>query len=204
MFKKRAYSAMLTYQISDQEKERAQQAMRWFSFSLKVLDQCNDHLNLLYNPFKKNPNISTDNIFKIRSTLRNYRDKVADNFNYFKKIAFKSYSIMQPFTSDTQTDKILKSFVSSIEDLEIQVNRFIDLFTNLKSEEFVKGVINGIENIQKEIGQLKQLIEDRMKDHIQTNILAKNWVDNISESLQKKIEKKSPLVMQLVEERSKK
>lgn len=201
MIERRAYSAMLTYQVSDDEKDQAQKAMRWFNFCLKQLEQCKDHLNLIYNPFKDGENISPDKIFEIRATLRRYRDKVIENFNLLKKIAFKAYATMQPFTSDTQTEKILKSYVAVIENLETQVNRFADLFANLKSEEFTKGVISGIDNIMKEIAQLDQLINERMKTHIQTNILAKGWVDSVSESLQEQVEKKSPLVMRLHQDR---
>lgn len=203
MIKKRAYSAMMTYKVSDSEKDQAEKAIRWFNHCVKVLEQCEEHLNLIYNPFKKNENISSNDIFKIRAALRRYRDKVVDNFNKFKKISFKCYVIIQQFTSDTQTEKLLKSFVTSIEDIETQVNRFIDLFSNLKSDEFVKGIIVAIENIKKETAQLKQIIDDRIKDHLQTNILARNWVDSVSVELQEKVEKKSPLVMQLVEERMK-
>jgi hypothetical protein len=203
MIKKRAYSAMMSYQVSDGEKDQAEKAMRWFNHCIKVLEQSEEHLNLMYNPFKKDPNISPEEIFKIRAALRRYRDKVVENFNKFKKVAFKCYVIMQPFTSDTQTEKLLKSFVSSIEDVETQVNRLVELFSNLKSEDFAKGVVAAIENIKKETAQVEQIINERMKDHLQTNILARNWVDSVSNELQEKVEKKSPLVMQLVEDRMK-
>lgn len=203
MFKKRAYAAMLTYEVPDEEKNRAEKATRWFNYCLKVLKQCDEHLNLIYNPFKKNNNVSPDKIFESRAMLRNVRDKISDNFNNFKKIAFKSYVIMQPFTSDTQTEKVLKSFVNCVEDIEIQVNRLISLFDNLKSEDFGKGIVSAIENIKKEIAEFNQIVEDRVKMHIQTNILARTWVDSVSNELQEKVEKKSPLVMQLVEDRIK-
>lgn len=200
---KRSYSSMMSYQITDSEKERAEKAMRWFTHCLKLLEQCDDHLNLMYNPFKKNVEIPADEIFARRASLRSYRDKVVENFNIFKKVAFKAYVIMQPFTSDTQIEKIMKSFVTSIEDVETQVNRFVDLFNNIKSEDFVKGIITAIEHIKKEIAELTQIVEDRVKNHLQVHILARNWVDSVSDELQEKVEKKSPLVMQLVEDRMK-
>src|SRR5438552_4082434 len=102
MMKKRAYISMMTYQISDEEKDRAEKAMRWFDHSIKVLEQCDEHLNLIYNPFKKDPNIQADKLFNSRAMLRGFRDKMAENFNNFKKVSFKCYVIMQPFTTDTQ------------------------------------------------------------------------------------------------------
>jgi hypothetical protein len=200
---KRAYSAMMTYQVSDSEKDQAQKAMRWFNHCIKILEQSEDHLNLMYNPFKKSSDINAEQIFKVRSALRRYRDKVVENFNNFKKVAFKCYAIMQSFTSDTQTEKLLKSFVSSIQDIETQVNRFIELFSNLKSDDFAKAIVPAIENIKKEAAQLEQIVEDRIKKHIETNILARNWVDSVSDELQEKVEKKSPLAVQLVEDRMK-
>jgi len=203
MIKKLAYSAMMSYHVSDEEKDQAMKAIRWFDFCTTQLDKCDEHLNLLYNPFKKNSEVSPDDIFKVRSVLRIYRDKVVENFNYFKRISFKCYAIMQAFTSDTQIDKQLKAFVDAIEDIEIQVNRFVDLFNNLKMDDFAKTIVTAIENIKKEIAQLEEIINERIKSYIKDHILARNWVDSVSEELQKKIEKKSPLTLQLVEERAK-
>lgn len=201
-FIRRAYASLMTYEISDSEKDHAEKAIRWFNYALKKLEACDTHLDLIYTPLKQKDGITPDALFKIRASLRLYRDKVAENFNDFKTAAFKCYVMMQPFTSDTQTEKVLKSFVASIEDIETQVNRFIELFDNLKSEDFIEAIIPAIDHIKKEISELKQIVEDRMKGHIQSNILAKNWVDAVSNELQEKVEKKSPLVMQLVEERS--
>lgn len=201
--KKLAYANMMVYEVSDAEKDQAEKGLRWFNHCLKVLEQADAHLNLIHNVFKKNADLPIEKIFEHRSMLRIYRDKVADNFNLFKKTAFKAYVVMQPFTSDTQTDKIMKSFVAGVEDIETQVNRLIDLFSNLKSTDFSKGLVAAIDNIKKEIAQFKQIVDDRVKMHIQTNILSRNWIDGISNELQEKVEKKSPLVMQLVDERTK-
>ena len=37
----------------------------------------------------------------------------------------------------------------------------------------------------------------RIKDHLQTNILAKSWVNSVSNQLQKTVEKKKPLILDL-------
>ena len=110
---------------------------------------------------------------------------------------------MQPFSSDTQIQKLSKSFVLSIADIEKQVNRFIDLFANLKSKDFGTAIIKSIENIKKELASLKQISEDRIMDHIQTHILSRNWTDSVSQELQQKIEERIPEAIRLVEERKK-
>jgi hypothetical protein len=45
------------------------------------------------------------------------------------------------------------------------------------------------------------MIEDRVKNNIQSNILAKNWVDSVSDEMQMKIEKKTPLILDLYNKR---
>jgi RNase H-fold protein (predicted Holliday junction resolvase) len=108
---------------------------------------------------------------------------------------------MQVFSSDTQIVKFNKSFVVAIGDIEKQVNRFIELFSNLESKDFAAIVVKSIENIKKETAQLDQIIEDRIKPYIENNILAINWTDSVSEELQEKVEKRVPLTVRLVEER---
>lgn len=202
--KKKVYAIQMAYEVPSEEKDRASKAIIGFDHLLKTMAFCNDHLDLIYTPFKDNTNITPEQAYKARAALRRYRDKVADNFNGFKRIAFKCFVLMQPFSSDTQIIKLNKSFVLSIGDVEKQVNRFIELFDNLESKEFPQGVVKAVENIKKEIAQLQQIVEDRIKDHIQNNILARNWVDMVSDELQEKVEKKVPLSVELVNERNEK
>src|SRR5258708_4773506 len=175
--KKKLYATQLSYEVPDEEKVRATKIILYFDHLLKILNFCDDHLTLIYTPFKDNPGISPEQTFKARAALRRYRDKVADNFNTFKRQAFKCFLLLQPFSIDTQIVKLSKSFVMSINDIEKQVNRFIDLFSNLQSKDFGPGVVKGAEGIKKEIAQVKQIIEDRIKSHVQNNILARSWVD---------------------------
>lgn len=163
-----------------------------------------DHLDLMASPLKENGDIPPDDIFAARSRFREFRDKIAENFNDFKTIAFRCYVAVQPFTSDTQMNKILKSFVMSIEDLEEDVNDVIHLFDDLKSKDFIKNFLEGVDKIHTGTEELKDIIENRINGHIQMDILDRNWVSDMSHKLQEKVEKKSPLIMRLVEERENK
>jgi hypothetical protein len=168
---------------------------------VRKLKTCEEHLDLIYTPFKNNPNITPEQTYKVRAALWRYKDRVADNFNAFKRIAFRCFVMIQPFASDTQIIKFNKSFVLAIGDIEKQVNRFIDLFQNLEAKDFAATVVKSVENIKKETAQLEQIIEDRIKAYIENNILAVNWTDHVSDLLQEKVEKRVPLAVRLVEER---
>lgn len=198
---KRAYACQLSYNVTDAEKLQAEKALLCFNYSLKLLSLGSDHLDIMKTPFKDNPDISSDDIMKARAAVRRFRDKSIENFNEFKISAFKCVNIMQIFSSDTQTLKLMKSFISSVNDLETKVNDFADLFSDLESKDFSKSVVASIEDIQKQCEETDEIIGERIKPHIQTNILAKSWVNTISDDLQMKVQKRTPLILDLFNDR---
>jgi hypothetical protein len=200
---KRGYSTQMSYDITNDEKVQAEKALMAFEYALKVLNLADQHLNIMFIPFKDHGDIKPEEILKFRAALRRFRDKAIENFNNFKIAAFKCINLIQTFSSDTQTAKLIKSFISSVEDMENQVNNFSKLFESLESKDFVQKVVQIIDGIKKEIKQLNQIVEDRIRTHIQTNILGKTWVDSISKDLQVNVEKKTPLLIELNKERQK-
>lgn len=201
MINKKAYSIQMSYNVSDDEKKLAEKALLYFDFALKKLNIATTHLNIMKTPFKENPQVDPKSIMQARAALRRFRDKAVDNFNEFKIVCFNCVNIMQSFASDTQSVKLMKSFISSIDGVEVKVNNFADLFLDLQSKEFVNDIVKTIEDIQKESDSLEEIIDERIKNHIQSNILAKSWVDSISNDLQVNIEKKTPLILDLFNER---
>lgn len=201
MLTKRAYITSLTYEISDAEKIQAGRALICFNYALKLLAMASEHLNIMKTPFKDNPEISTSEVMNARAAVRRFRDKSVENFNEFKIAAFKCVQVMQHFSSDTQTVKVMKSFISSVEELENSVNDFVDLFGDLESKTFAKDVVDSSEIIQKQCEDIEDIVDDRIKSHIQSNILAKNWINNVSDDLQLKIEKQTPLILDLFNKR---
>jgi len=201
MSKKRSYGVQMNYQVTDDEKLKATKIIKYIDHLLKMMAFCDEHLNLIYIPFHDNPEVSPEQTFKARAALRRYRDKVADNFNTLKRQAFKCFLLLQPFSIDTQILKLQKSFVSAIGDLESSVNNFIDVFSDLKSKDFAAAIVKGVEGIKKELAQCKQICDERIRNHVVNNILAKNWTDTVSEELGEKVEQKIPLSIELVMER---
>jgi hypothetical protein len=201
MIIKKAYSVQMTYDVSDAEKTQAQKALIFFSHTDKLLDMASDHLNIMKTPFKNNPEMSSDDVLKARSAIRRFRDKSVENFNEFKKEAFKCVNIMKEFSSDTQTLKLMKSFISSIDELEMKVNEFSELFNDLESKEFSQNIVKIIEDIQKKCEGIDEIIDERIKNHIQTNILATSWVDSVSTDLQTQVQEKTPLILDLFNKR---
>jgi len=198
---KKSYSVQMSYDVSDSEKQQAEKALLYFKAAEKFLMQAADHLNIMKTPFKDNPDMTPEDVMKARAVIRRFRDKAIDNFDKFKRIAFDCVNLMQTFESDTQTLKLMKSFIAAIDDLEVSVNQFSELFNDLHSKDFIKNVVTFIESIQKQCDDIDEIIDERIKSHIQTNILASSWVDSVSNDLQMKIEKKTPLIVDLYNQR---
>ena len=57
------------------------------------------------------------------------------------------------------------------------------------------------ENNSKEAKDIEEIVKDRIRPYIHSNILAKNWVDSVGDQLQMKIEKKTPLMLDLYNDR---
>lgn len=198
---KKSYSIQMSYDVTDSERNQAEKALVYFKAAEKYLTQASDHLNIMKTPFKDNPEMTPDDVMKARAVIRRFRDKAIENFDHFKKVSFDCVNLMQTFSSDTQTLKLMKSFISSVDDLEVNVNQFSELFNDLQSKDFVKDVVSAIETIQKQCDEIDEIIDERIKSHIQTNILATSWVDSISNDLQMKIEQKTPLIVDLYNQR---
>jgi hypothetical protein len=198
---KKVFSAMqMSIPVSDQEKVQAKKLIVAFKNSVKTLKICTDHLKIIHDPFEANPTIPSTEIVDYRAALRRFRDKSVDNFNYFKYTAFQCVSLSEMFASDTQTSKFVKSFTSSIDDLEKNVNSYVDLFEDLKADTFVSSIIKKTDNIFKEAKLLEESIDDRIIPYIQTNILGTSWIDTISDDVKKKLDSDKPTQIDIFEE----
>jgi hypothetical protein len=73
------------------------------------------------------------------------------------------------------------------------------LFSNINSPDFAPGIVPSIDAIRKQVNQIRQLVTDRILDHIDSNILAKNWASEFKDA--EKVQERVPLVVQLFRER---
>jgi len=196
MFESRAYTVQMNLDVPDAEKRTAEKASESFESILSQLKLGIEHLDLIYTPFAKRQKLDSKEIVENRDILRKYRDKTKE---LFEKIVEDSYQ--GEFSTDSAVEELMGSFVSSVRELEKQVNILLSIFSNLNNPEFKDQLIKAIDSVKKQSSQLKQLVNDRILEHIDTNILAKNWESLVNDKYQDKIKNKTPLVVQLYEER---
>lgn len=203
MFVKLANTIEMSFEVPQSEKDIANSAVERFSAVNNALNLAKDHLNLMYDPFKKYDHISTEAIIKKRGVISRFKRQVKENYNKVKGLSLKAIQLLNYFSSDTHTLEIINAFKDVVQDVEKQVTIFMDILDNYKSPDFKNNVIAGIEGIKKQSAQAEQLIKDRIIDHIDANILAKNWVTNTGDALKIKIQDRVPLITELFNERQK-
>ena len=197
------YATMMSFDVPESEKRVAEKAVETFEDLISQIRLANNHLDIIYIPFSKVGNLDQKLLAQYRVVLRRYRDKIKENYNDIMKTAHRAVLLMGEFSSDIQTVEMMNSFISSLEDVRKQVNRLLGIFSDLGSLEFKDALLKGITLVKKEGNQVKQLVNDRILEHINTNILATNWINKVTDEQQEKVYERVPLVVELLEEREK-
>ena len=202
---RKAYSIQMHFGVPESEKRVAEKAEEYFDQLLAKMEDAKDYLDLIYVPFQKHQNIDMEMIVEYRKTFREYRDQVQLKFRNIAKKGYKCVALMNAFSTDTATVELMDSFIGTIRELDKYVDTFVSIFSNLNSSEFRDHLISTIDSLKKQMNQIEQLIKDRILDHIDSNILAKNWAKDISDRFEgsQPIEERVPLVVQLFKERQK-
>lgn len=191
----------MTFEVPDSEKRIAEKADECFEDLIGLLRYATNHLNLVYEPFEHLQTLDNEMLKKHNKLFERYRKAIEHNYNLIFKKANQCAILMGTFSTDTKTKTLMNSFLAYIHELEKQVGRLIRIFDNLDSSEFKNSLILAINFVKKTNSQLKQLIADRILDHIDTNILAKNWVNNVTDDDNQRVYDKAPLLIQLHKER---
>ena len=198
-----AETVEMSFGVPDSEKKMAKQAVMCFKRVTAQLDALDRHINYIYHPFSSHNQVSTESIIDNRGALIRYKKKVRENFNKVARASLICIAKMNQFTTDAQSVEIMKSFVNAVGDIEDQIDAFESVFEDLKSKQFKDNVIKVCQGIKKQSAQLTKMIYDRILNHINTNILASNWQDNLSEELKRRIDEKEPYIKRLYREREK-
>lgn len=203
MVDKKAYSIQMNFKVPDSEKRVAEKAEEYLEQLVTMLQEAVEYLDLIYVPFSKHQNVDMEMITEYRKTFRDYRDQVKKKFTDIIKKSYQAIALMNEFSTDTATEELMNSFLGSIRELEKYIDTFVSIFSNLSSQEFRNYLISTIDSIKKQVSQMRQLITDRVMDHIDSNILAKDWARDLSDHIDEPLQEKSPLVVQLFKERQK-
>lgn len=203
MFERNAYGVQMSFDVPDAERRIAEKAKEQFEELSSKLKLAMEHLDYMYIPFKTHNATDSGLLVENQTMFSRFKVRVKRNFDRIRKKAKFCLALMSEFQTDTSTEEMMKSFVANMESVERQVNTFLSLFSNLNSPDFRDNVISTIDAIRKTVSQLRQMINDRILDHVDTNILAKNWISEFTGDAENRIKEKTPLLIELYKERQK-
>lgn len=203
MLTRRAYIVQMNVEVPEAEKRIAEKAAETFELLLAKNKLLLEHLELIYIPFIKVPQLDQDEVIENRDILRTYQAKTKNIFDDMIKTAYTALSFMSEFSTDANVSELMGSFVSQINEFEKQGDYLLSIFSNLNSPDFKDALIAAIDSVKKQGSQLKQLVNDRVLEYIDTNILAKSWESLVGDKFQDKVQKKEPYILKLYKERMK-
>lgn len=203
MINKIANTIEMSFDIPESEKIAAQGVIDILKKVLANLDIAKKHLNDMYEPFKGANEIPSEELENIRGQISRYKDQVKDNFEQVKLLAGYAMAKLNQFSSDTHVMELENTFADSFSDLESQVNIIMDILNDIEAADFKDRFIVGVEAVRTEAFEFEKLVNDRVIDYIDTNILAKNWMEDVQRALDGNIEARVPYITQLFHERQK-
>lgn len=198
-----AYKAKMTLSIPDSEKRMAEKAEERFNELKSRLELAIEHLDIAYESFKDLKDPDKNEILKFRRVFLKFRDRVERNFNRIMKLGFRCAVTAGEFIEDPSVHDFLSSYDSYFKEIEHQVNIFLGIFSNIDGDDFIRTLVESIENIKKEVSQLQQLIDDRILEFFQNDVLARDWTNAKSIHYEEEIKERLPLIRMLFEERQK-
>jgi hypothetical protein len=198
---KRSYLNQMTYDISNEEKNQARQLLTYVDYTTKLLDDTKEFLDTIKVPFENNKEMESKEILSQRVHLREFRDKVLKKFADFKLNAFYSINVLTKFSSDPQIAGMMKAFVSTVSDCEKSFEKLETLFNNMESATFVKDIIDLCKLLQAKLGDLENILNDRIRNYVSSNILGETWVSKMYKDLKISEPSKKPKTLDLINRR---
>lgn len=194
----------MSLDVPSSEKKVAKQIVSTMEKVCKKIEQFDEHLDLIYNPLKNNETASKESVIENRGAIKRYTDKIEENFDELTEMSLLVIRDLNVFSTDGHIKELIKSFTNAFGDVEDSVKSLIASLDDWKSEEYRDNVLVSIENAKKQAAQVYKLLNERIIEHINTNIIANTWVDNVSDKLNITIQEREPYIKRLHREREEK
>lgn len=194
----------MSLDVPSSEKKAARKVVSMMEKLCKKIEQFDEHLDLIYNPLKNNQTASKESVIENRGAIKRYTDKIEENFDELTKFSLMIVKELNVFSTDSHIKELIKSFTNAFGDVEVSIKSLIAALDDWKSKEYRDNVLVSIENVKKQAAQVYKLLNERIIEHINTNIIANTWVDNISDKLNVTVQEREPYIKKLHREREEK
>lgn len=198
---KLAQTINMTLDVPLNEKKTAANTVLYFEKLLNKLNAFNTLLDKMYEPFKAYQTISEDSINNYRQALWNYSKEIKESFDDINDLAVLCVSGLNKFQSDAAVSDLTSAVVDNLNDLEDEIKELTDNISAWDDPEYKTSIVNSMDTTKLTIDEIIKLVTERVIDHINTNILAKSWMDKLDESNNKIINDNEPAIKRLFKER---
>ncbi|HSH35200.1 hypothetical protein [Schnuerera sp.] len=202
-----AQNVELSFEIPEADKEIAEEAKMYFESVSKYLKIATQHLGVIYDPFVEHSDVPVESVIRHRGLLTRLSNKIEENFEKVQVNAVKALQKLHHFSvGDSDIQELINSFEESVDSVTDDVSTLLSLLRyNYRSSEFRSRVINLVDRIRSNSKELTDFIYDRIIDHIDSNLLAKDWMDEAKDKLELNdlSNQGGPLITRLFEERQK-
>lgn len=200
-FSKFAQSVDMSFEIPEEDKAVARVALKYLDAVSKQLSEFDSYLNIIYQPFSDNQNISEESILKYRGFLIRFKNKMVEKYKEMARTVLNVIKALKHFSTDSHSNELIKALVDSFSDIDNGVNELEKVLKNYTSKDFRDNLLKVIQNIRKQKTQTEDLINDRILEHINTNILANNWIDGLAKEFNLDLSEQEPYLQKLYKER---
>lgn len=188
--------------ITDSEKQDAEEALLRLEEAVYHLNQAVEHLDVIYDPFNQHENISTESVVEKRGVLNRFKQASKEKFEQFKYLCILAMQKLHSFSNgDTEIQEILSTLESSVVEVEDQLEDFYDVLSDYESPHFREAILSSIDGIREKSDNLVDLVYDRIIEHINTNLIGKTWMSDAEDQLNLEMDEKTPLLIELFKRR---
>lgn len=198
---KTAYKVEMSLDIPDSEKESANSVLKNIEAFSSLINSFDSQLDILHGPFENNEEISVSSVQSIRGVLKRYSDQLNKDFYKLEQVAALIVNDLDAFSSDPKILELIGTFVESVDKLDERTKNLVKTMDNWNSKTYRDDTLSDMNSLKGQLQQLENLLFDRIIKHINTNILAKNWVNSMNEKLKNDIKREEPNVVKLYKER---
>lgn len=195
--KKLAHQIELALLIPEADKEIAKLCIELLKSTVTRLGYSDDLLNKMYLPFKENTGASTESFKKDSPAIFRYKENIKKTFSEIKYMVLKSIGQFVYFDSDTKAHEMNESLKELSQDLENLVVEVLDVMDDVEDPNFQTNIIKGMDSIKQQTTSVVELIEDRIIDYLEDNILNTNWFNKSKSDIQLELNEKIPNLTKL-------
>lgn len=200
--KKFADAVNMSFDIPDAEKEIAEEALLRFEYAVNLLNKGVEHLDIIYKPFEKHENISVESVISKRGVLNRFKQASKKKFEKFKYQSILAAQKLDYFTrGDAEIKELFNTFELSLNNFEEKLEDFYYTLSNFDTEDFRDKILENIDIIKNESEDLIELINDRIIEHINNELIGKSWISEKENHFNINHQDFKPLLIDLFEER---